>query len=193
MDDELLVFTKYPVPGRVKTRLIPAIGAEAAALLHRRLTEQTLDEMSKLPARLKVCYDGATRTEMQDWLGELELREQGSGNLGERLGRAVALSFREGARRVVVIGTDAPALTAETVRGAFRLLENIDLVLGPAHDGGYYLIGLSRPAPELFIGIEWSSERVLRQTLAAAAGLRVALLQEMADIDRPEDLALLEN
>lgn len=191
MCDYLLVFTKYPVPGRVKTRLIPAIGAEAAALLHRRLTEQTLAEMRKLPARLKVCYDGATRAEMRDWLGELELREQGGGNLGERLSRAVALSFREGARRVVVVGTDAPALTAETASEAFQLLENIDLVLGPARDGGYYLIGLSRPAPELFTGIEWSSEKVLRQTLAAAAGLRVALLQEMADIDRPEDLALL--
>lgn len=188
----LLIFTKYPRPGCVKTRLIPVLGAEAAALLHCRLTEQTVSEMLKLHCRLKVCYDGASRAEMQQWLGDLELLEQGSGDLGQRISRAVDLSFKEGADKVVVVGTDTPTLTAHTVLRAFQGLENAELVLGPARDGGYYLIALSRPVPALFVGIEWSSERVLRQTLTAATGLKVLLLEEMADIDRPEDLALLE-
>lgn len=192
-DVHLLIFTKYPRPGCVKTRLIPALGAEAAALLHCRLTERTVFEMLKLPCHLKVCYDGAARDEMERWLGNLDLLKQGSGDLGQRLMRAVDSSFREGASRVAVVGTDTPSLTARVVLRAFQSLENADLVIGPARDGGYYLIALSRPVPAVFTGIEWSSERVLKQTLTAAAGLKVLLLEEMSDIDRPEDLVLLED
>ena len=117
-------------------------------------------------------------------------RRQTSGDLGRRMATAFAEAFRSGALRVAVIGTDCPAITPELLAEAFQRLETADLVLGPATDGGYYLIALRRPVPELFVDIPWGSPRVLEQTLQRAQrlSLSVALLKTLSDVDRPEDV-----
>jgi rSAM/selenodomain-associated transferase 1 len=127
---------------------------------------------------------------MRRWLGtSMALRPQSDGDLGERMAIAVADAFSAGARRVVVIGTDCPDVTAGVVEEAFTRLDAADVVLGPAGDGGYYLIGMSRLHRELFEGIPWSSSDTLRATLeqARARGLSVALLEERRDIDTAAD------
>ena len=106
--------------------------------------------------------------------------------------RALAEAFFEGAERIVIIGTDCPEITPELIRESFDRLATSDLVLGPATDGGYYLIGLRRPAPRLFTDIPWGSQRVLEETLGRARELSydVSLLKQLSDVDRPEDLAV---
>jgi rSAM/selenodomain-associated transferase 1 len=194
-DERLIIFTRYPEPGRTKTRLIPALGPEGAAEFHRRLTGQTLETgrqiESKRRIQLEIYYDGGDESQMQAWLGgQLTFRPQGSGDLGEKLHRAFHETFQTGARRVVIIGTDSPDLTAEILEEAFDAVLSCDLVIGPANDGGYYLIGLGRMIPELFAGIEWGGEKVFAQTVSKAreVGARFELLVQLSDVDRPEDL-----
>ena len=199
----LIVFTRFPRPGTTKTRLIPALGREGAAALQRRLTGMTLAAVEPLRQDsgqdrgvvVEIRYAGGHRAAMLDWLGDRYLYgAQGRGDLGERLARAGRDAFRRGATKVVIIGTDCPALTAEVVSRAFLHLATADLVVGPALDGGYYLIGLNRPTPELFKDIPWGSSLVLRATLAQAGrlGLSAARLPILRDLDRPEDLEQLE-
>ena len=196
----LIIFTRYPEPGKTKTRLIPAIGVQDAANLQRQMTEHTLSQVrvirNTLDISIEICFAGGNQQLMQDWLGsDLIYQEQGAGDLGCRMARSLALAFRNHAQQVVIIGTDCPSVNTETIIQAFKQLQlNHDLVLGPAVDGGYYLIGLQRPIPELFININWGTAQVLSQTINIAQQLQlsVAYLPEMADIDRPEDLALWE-
>ena len=197
--ERLIVFTRYPEPGRTKTRLIPALGPEGAADLHRRMTEHTLARARALAERrgtsLEVRFEGGGQALMAQWLGtRLASRPQGEGDLGDRMARAIADALREGAARAIVIGTDCPALASATLAAAFDALQHNDLVLGPATDGGYYLIGLRREAPALFADMPWGTGDVLKRTLAAAkaAGLSFALLGPLDDVDRPEDLPLWE-
>lgn len=127
---------------------------------------------------------------MRSWLGDAFAYEpQSEGDLGERMAAAISARLEEGAARVVLIGTDCPTVSAATVRAAFDALDSGDVVFGPAADGGYYLIGMRRLHDSLFLGIPWSSERTLRESLerVRAAGLRVALLDVMRDIDTAED------
>ncbi|MCI0538139.1 MAG: TIGR04282 family arsenosugar biosynthesis glycosyltransferase [Verrucomicrobiales bacterium] len=189
---------KYPQPGAVKTRLIPALGERRACELYRALVRLTLDEVGRLSAfrrvSLEVRIAGAPDDEsVCQWLGpSVRFSAQGEGDLGQRMERAVREAFAEGTSSVVVIGADCAELTAERLHSAFRALESKDAVLGPAVDGGYYLIGMRRFGPELFREIQWSSERVLEQTLAAARMARIEceLLDTLHDLDRPEDLFL---
>jgi uncharacterized protein len=194
----LIIFTRYPTPGKTKTRLIPALGAAGAAKLHRQMTEQTVAKARELRQQLSieiaVHYDGAERQQMVDWLGEdLIYQPQGEGDLGLRMARSISTACQSGEDRVVLIGTDCPSITTELLAQAFKDLQTRDLVLGAAVDGGYYLIGMCRPQPELFSGIEWSTERVFQQTIEIATKLQrsIALAPKLADIDRPEDLALI--
>lgn len=198
-DDRLIIFTRYPQPGRAKTRLIPALGAIGAADLHRQMAEHTLTHARHLQVRqsasVQVMFTGGTLEQLQDWLGDgIAYQEQPSGDLGDRLSQAFYAAFAQGDRSVVIIGTDCPDLTAELLQMAFRLLQSHDLVLGPAIDGGYYLVGLRQFIPELFAGIAWSTDAVLKQTMtiADALGLTIATLPTLADVDRPEDLSVWE-
>jgi rSAM/selenodomain-associated transferase 2/rSAM/selenodomain-associated transferase 1 len=191
----LIVFARFPVPGRTKTRLVPALGAEGAAALHRRLVLRTLRSASALcrseDLELEVRFDGGDEQAMRHWLGgEGHFRAQGEGDLGERMARAFEVSFREGSSATIIIGTDCPGLTADLLSAAFDRLSGNPVVFGPAADGGYYLIGMTRPIPELFRGIAWGTETVLADSLRilARAGLDPVLLDRLADIDRPEDL-----
>jgi rSAM/selenodomain-associated transferase 2/rSAM/selenodomain-associated transferase 1 len=193
--DRLIVFTRYPEPGRNKTRLIPALGAVGAARLHDRMVRHTLNWAERLvasqPIDLQIQFTGADETAMAECFGsQFVYVSQCEGDLGHRLERAFHESFAGGACRVVVVGTDCPGLSEEVVRHAFDHLRDHDFVIGPAADGGYYLIGLARHAASLFCNIAWSTDQVLEQTLAAAieADLSIAVLPTLEDVDRPEDL-----
>lgn len=195
-DRLLLIFAKRPDPGRVKTRLAGELGAEGAAELYRRLGRLVLDRVRGGPYRTIVCFDPpGARDEVAAWLGEeggVAYRPQPAGDLGERMAGAFDEAFAE-ARRVVIVGTDAPDLDARLVEEAFEALERPggpELVLGPARDGGYYLIGLRRPTPALFRNVPWSTPEVTDVTLdrARAEGLAWDLLRPLVDVDRPEDV-----
>lgn len=192
--DRLIVFARYPSPGQVKTRLIPALGAEGAARLHEEMVFRTLACAQRAAhandARVTACFTGAGARAMRRWLGDgLEYRVQRGTTLGERMDRALTETLAA-ADLAVLIGTDCPGLTPALLGDALAALRGRDLVLGPASDGGYYLVGLRRPCPALFDGIAWGTDAVRSQTLAAAArlGLTVHQLPRLDDIDRPEDL-----
>lgn len=191
----LILFTRYPEPGRAKTRLIPALGAEGAAALQRRMSETIVARMVRFagnyPAGLEIRYTDGNQEAMAAWLScDIPCLDQGKGGLGDRLRRAFAHAFAQGNRQVVVIGADCPGLGPALFAQAFIALESQDLVLGPAMDGGYYLVGLNRPAPALFAGIPWGTGEVLAATLKQAHELNLSthLLEPLADVDRQEDL-----
>lgn len=191
----LIVFARYPAPGAAKTRLRTVLGTHGAPLLQHRMTLHTLQTAGSFAAASGAALElraGGEPARMRElYPGPWQVRAQCEGSLGERLSNAVGDAFAEGAGRVVAIGSDCPPLTAAHLSEAFAALSDHDVVLGPATDGGYYLIGLRRPIPDLFQDIAWSSDRVLDQTLAAAGRLGLSLhrLPVLADVDRPEDLA----
>jgi len=200
----LIVFTRYPEPGKTKTRLVPVLGKEGAANLQRKMTEHTLFQAKRFSRShqlmIEVRHDGGDEGMMRNWLGpDFVYRPQGDGNLGLRMKRSFEDAFESGAASALIIGTDIPDLTHGNIQKAFQALEQKQLVLGPARDGGYYLIGLhrdllSRAVPDLFTGIKWGKENVLDETLRAARrkGLGFTLLDVLGDVDRPEDLSLWE-
>jgi rSAM/selenodomain-associated transferase 1 len=191
----LILFTRYPHPGTTKTRLIPRLGAEGAARLQRQMTEYIIHQarhlLQKQAITLTVYFTDSSLSQMQDWLGsDLQYAPQQGEDLGQRLHHACADCFHQGAASVIVIGSDCPSLTTTALAYAFQQLNDHDAVIGPARDGGYYLLGLQRFYPALFQGIPWSSPQVFSQTLAIAQTLHLnlAILPPLPDIDRPEDL-----
>lgn len=197
--EQALVFTRYPQPGSTKTRLAKVLGNRGAAALQKKLTEMTLARvrqfLQKNRAAAAVYHEGGSREEMRQWLGpDLDYRAQPDGDLGQRLAGAFREAFGQGCLRVVIIGADCPDLLASHIEEAFSILRSRDLVLGPATDGGYYLIGLSRPEPALFAAIPWGTGNVLEKTLEIAVqkGLSLAQLETLSDVDRPEDLQHLD-
>lgn len=195
-----MVLARWPAPGRCKRRLAGRLGSARAAAVQARLCRHCLAEARSLRARAPVevvlAVSGLARRAARRWghaLGADRVLVQGSGGLGLRLRRQVLWARRRGGRRIVLIGSDLPELSAADLQAAFAALEERPLVLGPARDGGYWLLGLGAPArAEVwpFVGIDWGSERVLAQTLAAAArrGVEAHLLAERGDLDRPVDL-----
>ncbi|MBX3606700.1 MAG: TIGR04282 family arsenosugar biosynthesis glycosyltransferase [Piscinibacter sp.] len=193
----IVVLAKAPQPGYAKTRLIPALGAEGAARLARWLLDRTLQAAlaSGLgPVELCAAPDVA-HPAIAAWGARpgVILATQGDGDLGARMARAFARALAGGGS-ALLIGTDAPRLDADVLRAAAQALESHDAVFVPAHDGGYALVGLQRPAPALFEGIAWSTPAVMAQTRAALRrlGLTHAELAPLHDIDEPADLAHLE-
>ena len=191
--DLLGVFLKPPRPGLVKTRLAGALGAAGAAELYRLLAEETLRRTAPEPGdyeRLLFFTPEDAQAELEQWLpGAAWIAQRGAG-LGERMAAAFDECFRRGARRAVIVGSDVPSLSRECVRTALQALDDHDVVLGPAHDGGYYLIGLGAPAPGLFRGVAWSTPSVLTTTVehAGALGLGVRLLEALPDVDTLDDV-----
>lgn len=188
----LVVFARAPEIGRVKTRLAADVGTERALTIYRELGGRVLEGVRGLPdCELVVAYtpEGGGET-VREWLGgDVRLEPQSGDDLGARMLAAITQRTREGAERVVVIGTDCPSVDGDVVEHAFARLDSADVVLGPATDGGYYLIGMTRPRPEIFRDVPWSSPETLAITLerAEAHGLSVALLEERRDIDTIED------
>ena len=192
--DRLIVFGRYPVPGRTKTRLIQPLGPAGAADLQRQLTEKIVTTAEAFAlgrgVNVEVCFEGGSEQKMGRWLGpDFSLSRQAPGDLGTRMYAAFLAAFQKGCRHAVLIGTDIPELRVDHLKQAFDALSENDLVIGPSIDGGYWLIGLNRPA-RLFGGIEWSTRAVLGQTLALAngQGLRVKELDYLTDIDTEKEL-----
>jgi len=192
----LLVFAKTPKPGKVKTRLLAAVSADVAAALHAACIEDTL----RLARKMRVCDVFVFAAGGTSYFLRL-VKKQGSGarmqvlpqrgtDLGARMENALRKCFAMGYRKVVVIGTDTPWMGVERVRRAFAVLKEKDVVIGPAEDGGYYLLGMRKMVAEIFRGIPWSTERVLELTVRAVADAKLSkkLLRRDFDLDRPEDL-----
>jgi uncharacterized protein len=181
----LVLFARYPTAGAAKTRLIPALGAEGAAALHRQLTERTLGILCQSGLPIELHYTGADAAEFRQWLGnDVALVPQAQGDLTDRLLAALAPA------PVVFFGADTPDLDLGHIASAVSALHSNEVVIGPADDGGYYLIGMKRAKPELFANMPWSTEQVMPETLGRLAmqGIEPVLLETLHDCDRPEDL-----
>jgi hypothetical protein len=200
----VVIFARYPVLGHVKTRLIPPLTFAEALHFHIACLEATVGLVAALPASIrKYLYFTPHRRQGRPLRHRLRiprglvLEKQGSGDLGKRLCQAFRRCFRGGHERVVVIGSDSPTLPAQRILQAFRLLEHFPVVLGPARDGGYYLIGAraeTKGLPELAGCVDWGTPRTFRQTCARLRqwGRRLRVLPRWHDVDTGTDLRRLE-
>ncbi|MCI0743318.1 MAG: TIGR04282 family arsenosugar biosynthesis glycosyltransferase [Gemmataceae bacterium] len=196
-DWELGIFAKHPEPGRVKTRLARQTSLQWAAQLADAMLRDTLQRMRGAPVRRRVLAFAPENA--LPWFQELaepafHLTPQGTGDLGERM-RHFFSQFLTASNRLVLIGSDTPTLPMEYVQRAFELLEEVDVVLGPAGDGGYYLIGCQARVPPVFDGIVWGSGEVLEHTVRRLqeSKLRYELLPQWYDIDTLDDLRRLRD
>lgn len=193
--NKLIVFTRFPHPGKIKTRLIFALGDKGAAALHKSMTAHTLRWVDSLSVKencsVEVRFEGGSVSQMKKWLGEKRhYVEQGGGDLGQRMNRAFLENFCNEYRHIVLVGTDCPQTTAFHAKEAFLSLKTHDMVIGPSKDGGYYLIGLRQIVPELFISMPWGTDKVFEKTMERAKqrNLCVRVLNELNDVDTPDDL-----
>ena len=188
----LILFTKYPTPGRAKTRLIPLLGDESAARFSKDMTEHTINTCRQLSndVEFEVWYTDGNLEDVGEWLGtSLIIKEQSIGDLGDRMSEAIKSSLHIGCKSVIIIGSDCPGLNKDIINESFDNLESNDIVIGPCDDGGYYLIGMKERHDELFSNIKWSTDSVFENTLATARklDLKIHILKRLKDIDRPED------
>ena len=185
---------RAPVAGRVKTRLAAKIGAQAALRVYRRLAEHAVAEARALGAdvSLRIHFTPADAGEaVRAWLGAgAEYLPQAEADLGARMWAAFEAAFAAGFRRVVIIGSDLPDLSRIVLRRAFDLLDTHPAVLGPARDGGYYLLGMREMVSGIFDDVPWSTTQVLAVTLERlrAAGVSAAMLETLGDVDEAADL-----
>ena len=197
MDDRcLLFFIKNPEEGKVKTRLAAAIGDKMAAKLYKRFLLEMLFTLNGGTFIFYLCYSPESPvSNLKDWLGDHYLYMPQAGvDLGERMKNGFAEAISMNFKRVVLIGSDIPDLPLEFIEEAFTSLQEKDAVIGPALDGGYYLIGFRKEtfSPRVFEGIHWSTESVFEKTLKVLQeeGLTVHTLQPLRDIDTVEDLRI---
>ena len=193
-DSKILLFAKAPEPGRVKTRLIPVIGAEAAAQLYQQLLISTVERIATASVAPIICFcepdEGHPLFERLASQWDIELKQQQGADLGERMAQAAAVTL-ESSHSTILIGGDCPQLNAIYLQQALRWLNRgSDTVIGPAEDGGYVLLGLKRYNRCLFEDIAWGSCEVLRSTRQRLRVLRWSWreLEPLWDLDRPEDL-----
>ena len=185
-EPQIIIFVKAPRPGFVKTRLAATIGNEAACDAYCQLTENVLANLAPLPhLEIRFTPDDAEK-EIPQWLrDDWTAHPQGNGDLGDRMHQA----FTEVNSPAIIIGSDCPQVELSDFRTAAKALQTHDAVIGPATDGGYWLIGLNAPCPALFEGVEWGSDSVLQSTLVKAheAGLSVEILRKLTDVDTGAD------
>ena len=188
----IVIFAKAPVPGKVKTRLVPALGEVGAALLAKRMLADTVDRaLAAGLANTELC--ASPHPADPQWAGHLpagvRLADQGEGDLGRRLAAAATRAI-DGGERVLLIGTDCPELDGPRLSGAAAQLDRHDAVIFPARDGGYVLLGLARTHPSLFADIAWSTSTVAETTIARIRTLGWSLYigDTLSDIDEPADL-----
>lgn len=192
----IIIFTRFPEAGKCKTRLIPILGAEGAADLQRRMTARTIDIAKEYTTKepdcdLEIRSNGGTNELMTETFGKAHYQPQSEGNLGRRMFQALDNAFQEGFHSVIIIGSDCPDISAELLEKAFNHLEQYDLALGPALDGGYYLIGMKQLVCGIFPeNMPWGTRFVLKKTLQITKklNLSVFLLPELADVDVPQDI-----
>ncbi len=192
----LIVFLKHPEPGKVKTRLAADIGKRRAAMLYRVFVETVLERTeSKSFSRIIFYTPSSKKKQLTRWLGPaVEYCPQQGRDLGERMLNAFRYAFAQGADKTVIIGTDSPTLDNRTILNAFRKLNQADAVIGPSTDGGYYLLGMKKLHRQLFMGMAWSTGKVLERTLSVLkkSGLTHSCLRKVFDVDTLEDLVTLE-
>lgn len=189
MADALILFVRNPELGKVKTRLAATVGQEAALRIYRQLLQHTLHITQSLPARKYVFYAGAVPQSDSWQAAGYRQRLQSEGDLGEKMRRAFETVFGDGCQQAVIIGSDCPELTSPIVALAFEQLRHHDVVIGPAEDGGYYLLGMKMVHPALFAGMQWSTATVYDATMRSIRqlGLDAYILPRLADIDTEED------
>lgn len=191
----LIIFVKNPVEGFVKSRLATSIGDYPAFLIYKELLDKA-HKLAILTPFTKAVYYSSFIDDNDIWENDVFQkflqREEGVGN---RMRNAFADSFQSGFEKVVLTGSDIIGLTPEVIENAFTYLDKSDVVLGPAKDGGYYLIGLKQPHVKLFQDINWSTDKVLSQTLDKIQNLKLSskLLPELSDLDRIDDFQFLSN
>lgn len=190
MKKALIIFVRKPEKGKVKTRLAATVGPDAALYIYEKLLAHTATVAKGTAADGFVFYTG--EPEQNDvWQdGAFAKRQQAAADLGGRMKAAFADVFSEGYQQAVIIGSDCPQLSVEHVQAAFGALQNLDVVIGPASDGGYYLLGMKRLHSALFEEITWSTETVYRRTLdiISKSKLSFALLPVLTDVDEEKDL-----
>jgi len=185
----ILLFCRYPKLGQVKSRLAAKCGAQPALLLYKKMLTCLLQNLSPLSANIEIHYTGCTAQQAQEeW--SLKQRHQVDGPLGNKLKSALVNAFERSREPVAFIGADCPFLEPSLFKHVESELKKTDVVIGPATDGGYYLIAMNAPYKELFNGIDWGSEKVCSQTqqIARENNLDVVLLDEKADMDYWDDI-----
>jgi rSAM/selenodomain-associated transferase 1 len=187
---KIVIFAKAPVPGKVKTRLIPALGAEGAAQLAREMLKRTVEEALATGLDVELCGD-PDAAQWHEARPGLARTGQGEGGLGERLARSASRALAEGP--VLLIGADCPGLDRRRLRAAADALAACDAFIHPAHDGGYALLGLRRFDKSLFEGISWSTAAVARETIERIERLGRSLRvgEILQDVDEPGALHLV--
>jgi rSAM/selenodomain-associated transferase 1 len=188
MSCRVVILARYPAAGQCKTRLIPALGSEGAADMHRRLAEHTVATVRSSGLEMELWGTGGTEREFTEWLGPLTYRSQPQGDLGYRLAAAAA------PYPVVYLGTDCPAMTAGYLEEAARHLGEGRHVLGPAEDGGYWTMGLTGPVPSVFEDMPWGTDQVfdLTRDRLKEDERPLEILPRLFDVDRPEDIERAE-
>jgi rSAM/selenodomain-associated transferase 1 len=190
-NNALIIFTKIAELGKVKTRLARSIGDEKALEVYRELIEHTRDVAKDLEADRRVYFTPSPPEEHQIWDKKyFEYFQQSEGDLGERMSNAFKETFRDGYDKVVIIGCDCAELTTEILEMSFKELNTADVVIGPAKDGGYYLLGLHEHEPDLFIDKKWSTETVFEDTISDLIKKNKIWyeLPILSDVDTEEDL-----
>ena len=186
----LIIFVRNPVLGKVKTRLAETLGAENAVKIYQKLLQHTHDITKDIVAEKYIFYADYINHDDQ-WEDEIYHKEMQSGlDLGERMKNAFELLFDKGYKEIAIIGSDCYELTAEILLTAFDQLRNVDIVIGPATDGGYYLLGLNILIPQLFENKNWSSNKVLSETITQIHSYNYSLyqLQALNDVDEEKDV-----
>lgn len=186
----LIIFYRNPIAGKVKTRLAATVGDQKALEIYRKLALHTKEVTENLPFDKIVFYSESI--DLKDMWPNASYSKslQRGDDLGERMEKAFAAGFETGYASICIIGTDCYELTAECIRQAFTALESADAVIGPAHDGGYYLLGLKKPNPQIFQNKHWSTDRVYNDTVRdlESLGLRYVTLPKLKDVDTEDDL-----
>ncbi len=187
-DRLLLIFTRNPKLGKCKTRLAETIGDQAALDIYMILLRHTAEITKDLNCSKEVHYsEEVSENDLWD-KGNYAKQLQEGNDLGERMYNAFKSGFQKGYKKIIIIGSDIYDLNSETIDEAFAEMENVDFVIGPAADGGYYLIGMKTLNNDIFLNKNWGTETVLEDTLNNLNHKKVILLQIKNDIDVYEDL-----
>ncbi len=189
----IILFTRFPVAGKVKTRLIPSLGAEGAKMLHAQMAEHAFAMALATGYDVQVHYAESSEKDMRHWLDPQGIHARVNyvaqiphEDLGQRMAFAFDAAFANGYKKVLLMGSDCPRNSTENIQNAFQWLDDVPCVFGPAVDGGYYLVGLHKMRQDIFMDIAWSTDKVLAQTLAKVDSY--ALVDTLSDVDMPQDI-----
>ncbi len=190
-----MIFVKNPEPGKVKTRLAKSVGDDAAFKIYLKLLNHTMEQAKSVNCTKEVWY--SLFVDVDDLFDKklFQKKVQSGSNLGDKMKHSFKSAFACGFEKVVIIGSDCPGISTELIESAFEKLERSDLVIGPAFDGGYYLLGMKEFIPGIFDTIPWSTSKVFDRTveIANAKSLSTATLTVLRDIDTEDDLKMSEH